>query len=125
MVAPRTYRVMVMNKPLLALLLVLTAGLSGLGLLLPPSSILLAGTPASTEDHSQLNPSLPHDWEQRLRTYQKARARLQLNESLSAEARRAALERLHNEHFNADERRWLKRHPASEGAPQAPPAAPH
>jgi hypothetical protein len=113
-----------MNKPLFALLLVLIVGLSGLGLLLPPSQPLFAGTPTPNAD-SEPNRPLPPDWEQRMRAYHKAQARLQLNQSLSPEDKRAALERLRNEHFNGEELRWLERFPTLETAPLTPPAPPH
>lgn len=113
-----------MNKPLLALLLILITGLCGLGLLLPPSQALFAGTISADAGSEQDRPR-PANWEQRLRAYHKANARLQLNESLSPEDKRAALERLRNEHFSGEEIRWLERFPTTETAPQTPPASPH
>lgn len=112
-----------MNKPLLALLLVLIIGLSGLGLLLPPSQALFAGTPVADGRTEQDRPR-PADWDQRLRAYHKASARLQLNESLSPEDRRTALERLRDEHFSAEELRWLEPYPTSDSALQPPSASP-
>lgn len=49
-------------------------------------------------------------WERRLRAYQRAKARIQLNDRLDNSARQQAIEQLQIDYFGAPERERLRQH---------------
>ena len=100
-----------MNVCKRALPLLVAAGISGLGMLwlAPGTTRADAAAPWIAPAHGQASGQPPADWDQRVRHHRQAKARIQLNGSLSPQAKRLAVERLEQEQFTAEERCRLLR----------------
>ena len=100
-----------MNVCKRALSLLVAVGVSGLGLLALSPGVTRADAASSwfAPAHGQASERAPADWDQRVRHHRQAKARIQLNGSLSPQAKRLAVERLEQEQFTAEERCRLLR----------------
>ena len=93
-----------MTRLLLSISAATLIGMEVIFLLLPSERELPAGHRA---EHPLVEADQGRAWEHRLRNYRRARARIELNERLSPEERRNAIEQLQADYFTEQERARL------------------